>query len=191
MTATTPTLGWPYPEPSDARGAGANAVRDLALAVEADVARGRWQGHYATVALAESASAAAPAGTAVNFPGAQYLAAFTFDGVTLTYTGAQSRLFLIMGSVEVATGGNDLVTLESTVYLYTNGVVANADHQRLDSFDTAGNAGTLQRHDHTHRITHAAYLAPGDTVHFVASGNVGGQVGQCQVQVMPLAPLGW
>lgn len=37
MTATTPTEGFPYAEPSDARGAGANAMRDLALAVEARV----------------------------------------------------------------------------------------------------------------------------------------------------------
>lgn len=37
MTATTPLFGWPYPEPSDARGAGAIAIRDGLLAVETDL----------------------------------------------------------------------------------------------------------------------------------------------------------
>lgn len=37
MSGTTPVFGWPYPTPSDARGAGADKIRDGLLAVEADL----------------------------------------------------------------------------------------------------------------------------------------------------------
>lgn len=37
MANVTPTRGYPYPTPDDARGAGANKIRDLALTIEADL----------------------------------------------------------------------------------------------------------------------------------------------------------
>lgn len=96
MTDTTPILGFPYPEPSDARGAGANAIRDLALALE-DRERDNWTiGTVAgDVALANNTWTAVTWTAAGEAPDAD----FALVGDTITYTGAGPRLVLVGYSV--------------------------------------------------------------------------------------------
>lgn len=104
---TTPTYGWPYPEPADARGQGANAIRDLALAAE-DTLRGYSDAHAVLrkSAVRGTTEQALPNGEWAN---AQWEAAddgtLGYDGVNISYSGPP-RLFLVSFGGLVAVNGS-------------------------------------------------------------------------------------
>jgi len=86
---TTPKLGLPYPEPTDPVAAGANAIRDLALALDAQTPRivGRVFGP----------------GADQNIPANS--ATIDVTGMTLTWTAVAGRRYRLVWNTNVTTLG--------------------------------------------------------------------------------------
>lgn len=186
MTDTTPHLGIPYAEPSDARGAGANAMRDLANAVD----RALWRSESITANPADSPSGAATGGTVVVFAG-PILTLFTETAPgSFRFDGTAERMFLVATQVEVATGGSDLATVTSSVEVRVDGVPVASSYDRLDSFSESDNNGTIEARNVVHTPSVPVVLQPGQTVSVVAFANPAGSVGVAALRVYPMGPLG-
>lgn len=104
MTATTPNKGIPYAQPADARGAGANAMRDLALKV--DELLTAMDPLYKS-AVSPDAQTATPnnAWTNVTYTLADD-GALAYDGTNVSYSDAP-RWFLVSFGANVAVAGSN------------------------------------------------------------------------------------
>lgn len=104
MPGTTPTLGLPYAVATDARAQGADAIQDLAVAVEAHLldsrpywistsgGSGTWGGANTWTTLAYGAQPTSGFGSA--------------DAQTYIYTGTTPRMFMLSaGAIVAATSG--------------------------------------------------------------------------------------
>lgn len=184
MTDTTPILGYPFPEPADARGAGADAIRDLALSVETSV---KHAATILTIPAAESASAAATTGTVVDYAGAPALAGFTYSAGTITYTGPAVRMFLLATDVEVEASGSNLTLVTSTLEVRHGATVVSSSHDRVSCIDEVG--GTIQSRRVVHHCAVPMILTPGDTITVTAYSTPAGTVGLAGIRVYPIGPL--
>jgi hypothetical protein len=184
-TTTHHTL--PYPEPSGRARNGSVDIKALAEAVDVllpDL-------DYAAAQVGPANSPTAADGSVIAFPGAvTLLNGFAWDGSVLTYNAADggARLFVVLYSVEIDTAGVDLAGIESSVSLQVNGVEFDASYDRVDSFHTADNVGTLRRRTYVHRIAVPVALSVGQTLRAVATSNPTGQVGSCHLRVYPMGP---
>lgn len=176
MTATTPFFGLPYPQPADARGAGANAMRDLALAVEDCLI------YDASVDTAPAESAQALAGaTGVDFPGAANLFGFTTpDAKVYTYTGDGVRFFMVAASVEVEVGPG--ASQESVAEVIHNGTAIWGSYDMV----ATTSSGVLDARRYTHTLAVPVRLAPGETVSVTATAT--GTLGITALRIYPIGP---
>jgi hypothetical protein len=172
--------GYPYPEPTDRARGGSVAIRTLAERLETDAT-----GDGGAVVLADSPSAfATGTQTDVTFPGAHALVGFTFDGVTLTRTGA-GRYFVVHAQVSVQVTSSGASTLVTSASLLHNGVSFAESGDVVSS-----SAGTLTERQFVHNVTSPIYLATGETLKVRAGGAGGaGTVGSCTRRIYPAGPV--
>ena len=146
MTKTTPTYGWPYPEPSDARGAGANAIRDLALAQEFTVAQLGAELDTAATNLwatgANDATQVALANNAWTPVGYETIGAdgFSYAAGVFTYEGATSRWFVVSFGENLAVSGSQP---SAGLRVLHNGAVTHQLHHG-DNYAHLGGATVLR-----------------------------------------------
>jgi hypothetical protein len=171
---TTPTQGYPYPEPADRARNGSVAFRGLAEAVENSLRSG------AGLVIARAESAAATGG-AVDFPGAvAHASDFTYSAGAVTYTGPD-RLFVMDIEVEVQAAAS--AGVDSGVSVYVNGVEFAGSYDRVD----APTGGVITRHV-VHRITTPARVSTGD-VFTVTCGGTSGTLGKTGIRIYPIGPV--
>lgn len=182
MPATTPTLGAPYPLDSDARAAGAGAIRDLAewteaellerdagtsgalgaLNAEVDAMATSWTATAATSAPVQNLSANTPAlatmGAVSQDPGGIF---GTSDLQTFQYNGP-TRLFLVTAHVTLTTGAVAGPVWTSTANLLANGAVVMGSRHSLSNPAVDTEDDFLA--NHAHSLTWIALLSNGDTM---------------------------
>jgi hypothetical protein len=137
MTATTPGYAWPYPEPSDARGAGANAIRDLALAIE-DTLEADAAARAVIRRAAHSGASQTPLANGgwvnVAYAGTDD-GNMSYDGVNMSYSGP-ARMFLITYTANVAVNGTQP---NGGLRLLLSGSVADT-HMHSDNYNNLAGA---------------------------------------------------
>lgn len=174
----TPNHALPYPDDEDWLQIGAYAIEQLAVRLDAILA----ENTVATVGLSDTNTVIGTGPANVTFAGAvSRMDGFSFDGVTLTYTGSSPRSFL--AAVEVSTSVEGSGGASSSVTLLRNGaaLAGSGDH-----VGTPGSGGNVRR-DHTHRITTPVRLTAGDALVVVAStSHAGGYIDSTALRVFPI-----
>lgn len=174
---TTPAHQLPYPEDTEPLQQVAYHIEQLATRLDAIMA----EDTQVDVAQSGVDAGLGTAPALVGFTGAALrMDGFTFDGATLTYTGASERSFMV--AVEVATVVEGAGIASATVQLRHNGAAFTGSH------DSVSAPGVTVRRDYTHRITTPIRLAPGQTLDVVANGNVAGTIDVTSLRVYPIGP---
>lgn len=176
---TTTYLELPYPEGTDLVIGGDDAIQALAEKVEERL----YPDASVTVGVNDSSKAVGGA-TAVDFSGPASMGGFTVNAgnEVFTYTGDDSRFFMVCASVEIDNGaGGGTTSIESTVYLQHNG--ANV----LTSLDfVQATAATLTRRRFVHNLTLPMQMSPGETVGVTAYASPAGSVGVTSLRIYPV-----